>query len=80
VRRKARKAAACDAVQPAGPLGLFHSGLVDGAFEVAEAGGAQGGDGRAGIDHLVASEHFWARQVEKALVVLVDEAAALLVR
>ena len=44
-----------------------------------EAGRAQGRDGGAGVDVLMAADEARARQVEQALLVLVDEPAALLV-
>ena len=44
-----------------------------------EAGRAQRRDRRAGIDELVAPDEPRARQVEEPVLVLVDEAAALLV-
>ena len=67
------------ALQPSRPLDARHAGLVGGGLEIAEAGGPQGRNRGAGVDDLVAADEPRARQVEKPVVVLVDETAALLV-
>ena len=75
----AEQAALGEALQAAGPVGADQARFEGRGLEGAEAGGAQGRDGGAGIDELVTPDELRPRQVEKPVLVLIDEASALLV-
>ena len=77
-RDKRREPALRQPLHARRPIRLGDAGLESGGRKLEPVDGAQRGDGDAGILELVAPEQLRRRQIEQAVVVLIDEAAALL--
>ena len=78
VGHERRQPPAHQPLQAGRPVGMGDAGLESGGRKSCKGGGAQRCDGRAGVDVLVPAGQPGQRQIEQAVLVLVDEAAVLL--
>src|SRR5712692_5779551 len=79
-RSQRREPPVCEPLHARRPVGLGDPALERRGRERERADSTQGGDGDAGVLELVAAVELRRRQVEQAVVVLVDQAPALLGR